>query len=305
MSDVPKNSGLDPFCQRSSIEIAADVGAVAVRLLDTLELLSDDIYRFAHGGGYSFGGLSEACEAIATGRALLNENVDELGGMFDKVNLWWMAEEPPAIDPSSTSIVEAILRWSVFFLELQDLSRPPSLTALCRFVELKKPRHNLELFEPALWCEISAMARRPQPSARLAGMWDRVNAVMVLRPLDGLRTAARLKVSEAMPMEWDELDAVGREKLVDAMWAKDAPTVRPEVQFTNRQVKLLEALKGKAMKKDALAKSLGLTSPSNLYTTWGLKNLTERGTVKNDDDLGYYWNEYPPSELLGSQSRSV
>lgn len=86
MSDDPKLSGLDPFCQRGSIKIAADVGAAAVRVLRPLELLPYYISLVAHNKYDCFDGPEEAHDFITVTHEELADETASLGELFDKVS---------------------------------------------------------------------------------------------------------------------------------------------------------------------------------------------------------------------------
>lgn len=61
------------------------------------------------------------------------------------------------------------------------------------------------------------------------------------------------------------------------------------------QKRILEMLKGRALRTDALAAAVG--DRSRLYRPGGIKELRERGMVGHHARIGYYRADVPPPEL--------
>ena len=70
------------------------------------------------------------------------------------------------------------------------------------------------------------------------------------------------------------------------------------IPLTPLQMKILEALKERTMKKNGLADMLTAREGRRLYKPGGIMELMDKGLVANKPGIGYYSVEFPPPEWL-------
>lgn len=292
---------LDPFLQRSSVEIAADVGAAAMRLLHEAAFVVPMVL------GYVTGGDSEqadgASEGLPTNLLVLADEINALGGIFDKVTGWWIASAPPACDPKSRSAVEALLRESIHLQACFDEPGLSDIRSRCAYAEILRRRiEDTELeFEAAISCEVTTMAERRPPEASLLSLWARVLPDAGLITFKYLKSAASYEVSSRLPTEWRRMSQDDRVAAVGRMWerlgarAGIAPPVRRRAPDTPAQARILKLLDGRAMKQIQLARELGVHE-SQLHRPGYLFELKAADRVRNDRKIGgYYRPDEPPT----------
>ncbi len=89
-------------------------------------------------------------------------------------------------------------------------------------------------------------------------------------------------------------------QLIDSLAEFLGPEPLPEFIPTEFQQELLRALKGKALRTDALAAKLDCPSSRLFKHPGGLPELQEHGLVAHNKRLGYYRPDAPPAEKEGA-----
>jgi hypothetical protein len=290
---------LDPFLQRSSAEIAADVGAAAIRVLDQVAYTMPLTMSYVIGGDSEQA--AEATEALPTDLLVLAEEMEALGATFDKVTGWWIADHPPACNPKARSVVEALLREAAHMRACFEVPDLADVRSRCTYAELLRRRLDEAEWEAVLCCEVASMARRPPPNEGLRSFWEQVLPVSGLIDSKYLNSSARSGVSNRLPTGWRAMSREERGAAVDRMWESVPPRAgvtgsaprRPRPDTTH-QIRILALLDGRAMKQAQLAKALGV-SAAQLHRPGYLRELREAGRVVSDRKLGgYYRPDAPP-----------
>lgn len=224
MPNDPK-SGPTSFCQRSSIQIAADVGAAAIKTLVPLEWLQVYAHHVAV-GGKGLGSLQECDKLIRETREELIEELQALGSMFDQVAPWWVADTPPALDVTSTSVIEVLLDAGCRVLAWLDVPGFVHVEPRCRLADKKWQRYSISTLDAAVRCEVAQMARRAAPSADWWALWATVAPNEGLAYFANKKFSAESAVSSALPVGWRDMPEADREAAINSDRPSPAPVAR-------------------------------------------------------------------------------
>ncbi|VTR97813.1 unnamed protein product [Gemmata massiliana] len=290
MSTDP-TQGLDPFLRRTSMEIAGDVGGAAIRVLIPLCYSVPEGIAHAASGDFP----RDVGSFLGVARNRLAQETSALGNVLDKVTGWWIADHPPAFNPSATSVVEALLRSALYLLASLDAPGITDEVARAKCAERLRNEPVLEEIhlDAAIRCEVAVMSRRPPPGPELPALWSRVDPSPGQIDYKYLSGRARALVLNALPSGWKGLTEAERVSKVQEGWDVGSVPGR-ERCWTDEQEIIVQLLNGTAMKATQLAKELGVCK-SQLFRSGYLPELQIAKRVVNDRKLGgYYRPDAPP-----------
>jgi hypothetical protein len=76
-----------------------------------------------------------------------------------------------------------------------------------------------------------------------------------------------------------------------------SPSPKPEFVPTEFQAEIMEALAGRALRSDGLAKAVGVEKSRLYHDPGGVPELIEEGWVRHHKRVGYYSAQAPPAAL--------
>lgn len=155
--------------------------------------------------------------------------------LFKKVEGWWIADSPPAIDPTHTSIVEILLyKFNSLVSDIECRPKSKYLGTLCRFLDLMHNPFNFDSFIPPLRCEIATMTRRLPPTEDICTKGARITSRLrgrmncVSRKISESRIRNRLDLLE----NWNRKSEGERAEAIDTLW-KANPLEKPIISNLN------------------------------------------------------------------------
>lgn len=247
-----------PQGRRARGRIAARVGHELARGVDAIADAREELLREAKVHPLAFGAFIPTLNAMG-------EKLGELNLVFAQVGWWWVADRVPDLDPTASSVLEAVVNhgW-----------RLPLLIPL-RFS--KDGRIDM----PAVLAEV--------------GPFDRLRVAAAAR-CEAVSMAARPFVPPVAPPPYRPDDVADHY----VGWANGThrPAAGPAEPFvpTPTQRAVLDALDGRALRQTRL-EEVTRVDRAMLHRPTGLKGLRAAGLVAHHPRLGYYRPDCPPPDL--------
>lgn len=164
----------------------------------------------------------EPFEAFISCLEKVEEDQGKLCKIFRKLEGWWIADHPSALNPKYTSVVETLAySFDGLLYSIEHNPRSRYLGTLCRFLDLKYNPLDLKSFSPLLRCEIAAMSRRQPPTEDMCNLTAEINRR--LRSSMGWQRSwstlnSRVQNSSDLLKNWRNKSEAERDAAIDSIW---------------------------------------------------------------------------------------